>query len=467
MQHLLEHVLRIGAVGHQHRVVRHDLGVEHALGVGACPPKEDVVHARAHRERSQAVPQRLALVRAVGESMNHQQSAVCSCHQPRRTALGARRVDGDVLALNQRVEVLRRDELTLARLATDVLHAGLAIDSGQRGAELFRGRRDGLELDRHVVDRWDLLTEVVHLVDASDDVHQKRTRADHVLAHQARSVEAVEKEESSIRDRQRREHDLLDLFAHVSIELLARDESGLGRCLSKASAALHLVDDGRALLARDGSVAVQHAAQPLVVTGGLNADDVALLEQNRSRVVDVEDHQLSPPVGLGHHRDHVGDLAGVGDLAREAHDGAVLAVPLSVLAGQAHQDHVGRRRQKPERALPGAHALAGRDSDGVRDARCVDAYQLGTGVLHGIPRIPAPPAAMAETRRLASAAAGLSGGWPQRRLASAELGDGGAKHAFEPRQNQVAGRDPGGIQRQHRLGTAGQLEHQLDRTRPR
>ncbi len=96
----------------------------------------------------------------------------------------------------------------------------------------------------------------------------------------------------------------------------------------------------------------------------------------------VEHHQLALPPGLADERDDVAEGAGVGDLAGEAEDGAVLRVAAAVLADVAHHDEVRGRGHEAEGALPSAHALAGGLSHRVGRARRVDSHELEPLVVH-------------------------------------------------------------------------------------
>ena len=151
--------------------------------------------------------------------------------------------------------------------------------------------------------------------------------------------------------RNMREGDLLDLQADHLEQTLAADQPQLHRRLAEAPpAALGLQRrlDGFHLPLVQVAQALQQRADALAGHAGLTTENVARLEEQRSRppprragaAVHAQHDQLARPAGLRHQGHHVPDGAPGGDLAGQAQHPAVRL---------AQQQHLGRARQPLER----------------------------------------------------------------------------------------------------------------------
>ncbi|MFT3764245.1 MAG: hypothetical protein QM820_01795 [Minicystis sp.] len=196
------------------------------------------------------------------------------------------------------------------------------------------------------------------------------------------SSNLIEEVEHPVADQEHGVDDLLRLLGHELEEALAGDEAELHRGLAEADLVGHRLGGAGDLLLRQGAVAVEDLPQALGLDAGVGGDDVALLEEDGAAGGAVLHDQLTLPAGLADERDDVADGARGRDLTGEAEDRAVVGIAPAVLADVAHHDEVRRRGHEAERALPGAHALAGRLAHGVRSAGRVHPHELEPLVVH-------------------------------------------------------------------------------------
>jgi hypothetical protein len=146
-------------------------------------------------------------------------------------------------------------------------------------------------------------------------------------------------------DEQRTVDDLLDLQAHHPKELLAIDVTCFDRSLAKPKTSSErsfgaFID----LFAAEHPVAIENFSQAFADDARLRANDVTLIEEDRSMIRAGIDDKLAAKSALTKKRNHIAKYAGAPHFT--AHDARALI--LAVFA--AHDDEVLRRLQNAVRS---------------------------------------------------------------------------------------------------------------------
>src|SRR5690606_26373521 len=144
-------------------------------------------------------------------------------------------------------------------------------------------------------------------------------------------------------DGQDAEHDFFDLFAQETKHVTVRHEPEFHGDFTHGprlfrERALQLFE----LKLGQGSKAIHHLTQPFVFGGSEHTDDIAALKEQATNGGVLHHHELTAPTRLRDEADDVTQPAGARYLPRQAHDGAVVLVTVSVLAGIAQEHDVLR-----------------------------------------------------------------------------------------------------------------------------
>ena len=218
-----------------------------------------------------------------------------------RLGRGLRASDAvDETSRDQPVDRLADLELDQPRLVDDRLHVPMPVDEIDHGAllvgELGVARFDVRAVDlEHDVEARDLLLDEVPLVHASRALEQQRLGIDRDEQILFLGMNVGLEVERSLHPGEQEIHRLLDLAAHVLVQLLARQGALLHEQLADALVPmLHLRRDGGVeLILRDDAVLHEHVAEPVAPVDDGRVRDAPLLEEDVAEVALMRDRQAA------------------------------------------------------------------------------------------------------------------------------------------------------------------------------
>ena len=271
---------------------------------------------------------------------------------------GTRRLHGDEAGRGELEDGARHFELELPDATADLGDAAPPVALGEHASSSAGGflapawaSGAGTQASLGIFSR-----KKSQLVGTPRRLHEERTRAEVVPAHELGIVEPLEEEERRPPDVHGRVEHLFDLARHHAKELVRADELELDGGLADAPPALiRRAHDLLELVPGDDPEAPQNLAEPLARRVRRGADDMAALEEDGPHeglraalrgVFFLEDDELSAPPALRDRGDHVAEGTGRAHLAGQPES----ARPLPARSASTTSVGDGTRRHSPARA---------------------------------------------------------------------------------------------------------------------